>query len=131
MFIAFTGVNKPNYNYLNINEINYIHIHALTDSNTHAQHNNTYLLHKGGKYRDSSLIINFFKCDNDVSFHIQQLNNKTMISNNINTDHLRYITKDIGIDYILSFNNKIKVSHNVFFAEQVGHGMGAVVSAGG
>ena len=113
VFIAFTGVNKPNYNYLNINEINYVHIHALTDSDTNnIQNNNTYLLHKGGKYRDSSLIINFFKCDNDVSFHIQQLNNKTMISNNINIDNLRYITKDIGIDYILSFNNKMHINRS-------------------
>ena len=102
VFIAFTGAEKPKYLYLTQNTMFSIDLEAGI--------NNNYLLQKGGIYRDSSLIVNFYKCNNnvDTSFQITQLNNKTITSDNIFENRLRSISKDIGIDYIINFNTNAK-----------------------
>lgn len=114
VFIAFTGAEKPNYTYLTENSLTIVDIQGRNDNN--------YLLTKGGKYRDSSLIVNFFKCDNnvnDISFQIMQLNNKVVLSDKISDNNQRNISKDIGIDYIIKFNSNDNLKLIIYYAYQL------------
>ena len=99
IFIAFTGIITPNYPLLHANTL------QLVDYTV----DKSYLLERGGRVRDSKLMLTFFQCEGEHKANpnviIKDYFNKTLWEKPIN--EYKVNVNDIGIDYTLHFDLNI------------------------
>ena len=102
IFIAFTGIVTPHYPLLHVNTL------QLVDYKV----GKSYLLERGGRVRDSKLMLTLFQCEReyntvnaDMNVVIKDYFNKTLFEKSVTlSNEYKVNVNDIGIDYTIHFD---------------------------